>query len=146
MLRRWLRWPHGFIAAFLFLQLLLPLHYYVAREDPNDERYAWRMFSPTRMTECSVAMTADGAPVDLLREFQNAWVKTAERGRRSVVEAMAAHLCRKHETVTASLTCTPIASRDERGPPPEGRTRRSHYRGTPYYMGGSFDLCTIPEL
>src|SRR5262249_10606342 len=32
-----------FIAVFLVLQLALPLHYYVLRRDPHDERFAWRM-------------------------------------------------------------------------------------------------------
>jgi hypothetical protein len=146
MLRRLLRWPHGFIAAFVLVQLLLPLHYYVGRGDPHDERFAWRMFSPMRMTECDVAMTADGAPVVQQREFAEAWVETAKRGRRGVITAMAAHLCRKHEAVTARVTCTAIVSRTSKPPPPPDKTRYQWYRGEPYYMGGSFNLCEIPEL
>jgi hypothetical protein len=43
-----------FIIAFLAVQLLLPLHYYLVRHDPHDERFAWRMFSPMRMADCAV--------------------------------------------------------------------------------------------
>ena len=146
MLRRVLRWPHGFIAAFVLLQLFLPLHYYLGPGDRHDERFAWRMFSPTRMTTCAVAMTADGAPVVLMREFQEAWAQTAMRGRRSVIEAMAAHLCREHREVTARVRCKPITTRTGKGPPPPGTSRLEHYQGEPYLMGGSFNLCEIPEL
>lgn len=146
MLRRVLRWPDGFIAAFLLVQLLVPLHYYLARPDPLDERFAWRMFSPARMAECEVAMTADGAPVVLQREFAQGWLETARRGRRAVVSAMAGHLCKRHDEVTARLTCTPIVSRTSKPPPPPGVSRYAHLRGDPYYIGGSFNLCEIPEL
>lgn len=146
MLRRALRWPHGFIAVFVLVQLLLPLHYYLARRDPHDERFAWRMFSPMRMTTCDLAMTADGAPVALQRHFQEAWVQTAQRGRRRVVEQMAAHLCGKHREVTARVSCTPIVAIGSKPPPPPGVSRFAYYRGEPYLMGGSFNLCEIPEL
>ncbi len=145
---RWAwRWPQGFMMLFVAVQLLLPLHYYLARLDSHDERFAWRMFSPTRMTTCSVAMTVDGQPVALGQEFHQAWIEIAQRGRRRVVEAMGARLCKKHagKAVIARLECTPIVSRHSLGPPPPTMTRSAWLRGRPYYMGG-FDLCTIPEL
>jgi len=148
MLRRLLRWPDGFIAAFVAVQLLLPLHYYLARLDRHDERFAWRMFSPTRMVTCALTLTADGAPVAQGREFHQAWAETATRGRRVVIEAMGARLCKTHKEVTARLECKPIASREARAavpPPPPGMSRFAWYRGAPYYMGG-FNLCEIPEL
>ena len=46
-------WRGRFILVFVLSQLLLPLHYYVGRRDPHDERFAWRMFSPMRMTGSS---------------------------------------------------------------------------------------------
>src|SRR5688572_33033463 len=108
MLRRALRWPHGFIAVFVLVQLLLPLHYYVARRDAHDERFAWRMFSPMRMTTCELAMSRDDKPIKLSTEFHMYWVRAAERGRFVVVESMAAHMWRKRpgSKVTAYLTCT----------------------------------------
>ncbi len=144
--RRLLRWPDGFIAAFVLVQLLLPLLYYVARQDEHDERFAWRMFSPTRMTQCDVRFTADGAAVVPDRWFAQAWSQTAARGRRGVVEAMAAHLCKKHEEVTARLSCTEIVAIGSKPPPPPGVPRFAYYRGEAQPMGGSFNLCEIPEL
>jgi hypothetical protein len=126
---RWLvRWPNGFIVAFVALQLTLPLHYYFLRRDEHDERFAWRMFSSVRMTKCEVELRVGDEPIELRREFHDAWIALAQRGRRNVVEAMGARLCRKHpgQPVTAHLTCRPV-------------------RGAEYAVGG-FDLCTIPRL
>ncbi len=145
---RWAwRWPNGFIVAFVALQLLLPLHYYLARLDPHDERFAWRMFSPTRMVTCGLEVTVDGTPTPLGREFHVAWLETARRGRRVVIEAMGARLCRRHPgaAVVARLECKPLASIRDREPPPPAVSRAAWYRGPAYLMGG-FDLCTIPEL
>ncbi|MBK9036439.1 MAG: hypothetical protein IPL61_35200 [Myxococcales bacterium] len=121
-------WPHAFIAGFVALQLLLPLQYYLARRDRHDERFAWRMFSSTRMLKCAVEVRVDDRPIELTREFHDAWIAIAQRGRRAVIEAMGARLCARHPgaTVTAFLTCKPA-------------------RGDAYSVGG-FDLCTIPEL
>ena len=126
---RWVTgWPGAFITLFVAVQLALPLHYYLARRDTHDERFAWRMFSPTRMVRCELTMTVDDVPVALEQEFHEAWLALAARGRRSVIEAMGQRLCREHRgaVVVARATCTPL-------------------RGQPYAMGG-FDLCTIPSL
>ena len=126
---RWLtRWPGAFIALFLAVQLALPLHYYLARRDQHDERFAWRMFSPIRMVRCDVTMTVDDEAVDLDREFHQAWLALASRGRRTVIEQMGKRLCQQHEgsVVVARATCHPL-------------------RGDDYSLGG-FDLCTIPRL
>lgn len=144
----WLkRWPNGFIVAFVALQLILPLHYYFVRLDSHDERWAWRMFSPTRMVTCEVAMTVDGQPVAMTREFHQAWTEVAQRGRRIVVEKMGARLCQKNKgkAVVARLTCKAIVSRHSVGPVPTGMSRSAWLRGPEYYMGG-FNLCEIPEL
>lgn len=125
---KFLRWPNGFIIAFVAIQILLPLHYYLVRRDEHDERFAWRMFSSTRMVQCRVELRVDDQPVELGREFHDAWLALAQRGRRNVVEAMGARLCRKHpgKAVTARLACHPL-------------------RGADYDIGG-FDLCSIPTL
>lgn len=144
----WLRrWPNGFIVAFVAVQLILPLHYYTVRIDSHDERWAWRMFSPTRMVMCNVEMTVDGQQVAMTREFHQAWTEVAQRGRRVVVEHMGARLCAKNKgkPVVARLACKPIVSRHSVGPVPAGMSRSAWLRGAEYHMGG-FDLCTIPEL
>ena len=121
-------WPGRFIAVFVLVQLLLPLHYYVGRRDPHDERFAWRMFSPMRMTHCTPHVAIDGSPFSLPSEFHEAWIELAERGRFVVVEAMAEKLCGEHpgSSVEISLDCTYL----DRAP----RT------------WGGYDMCRAPML
>jgi hypothetical protein len=101
-------WRGRLIAAVLATQLLLPLRYYLLARDPHDERFAWRMFSPTRMERCKLQLVESGKPVALGREFHETWVELAQRGRFAVAEAMAAELCarRSNATVTVELACT----------------------------------------
>lgn len=125
LLRTW----HGWVIAIVVVsQLFLPVHYYLAR-DPHDERFAWRMFSPMRMTTCAPPeFKVEGKPVDLAAEFHEAWIEIAKRGRYVVVEAMGARLCRKHpgSAVTVLLKCQYIDRK-------------------PITYGG-FNLCDAPEL
>lgn len=121
-------WRGRLIAAFVVAQLLLPLHYYLARKDPHDERFAWRMFSPMRMTRCTPDVRIDGKPVSLGAEFHEAWVEIAARGRFTVLEAMGASLCAKHPgaEVRMSIACTYL-----------DREPESH---------GGYDMCTVPRF
>ena len=120
-------WRGRFIAAFIVLQALLPLTYYVAREDKHDERYAWRMFSPMRMTRCRLAFSVGGTPVDLGSTFHEAWLEIASRGRAVVIEAMAHKLCRAHP-----------------GKPVDVRVDCQYFDRPAASFGG--DLCTRPLL
>jgi hypothetical protein len=121
-------WRGRFILVFVVSQLLLPLHYYVGRRDPHDERFAWRMFSPMRMTKCAPSFAIDGKPLSLAGQFHEAWIELAERGRFVVVEAMGAKLCHDHpgSSVTVALDCT--------------------YLDRPAARFGGFDICTAPRL
>jgi hypothetical protein len=121
-------WRGRFILVFVLSQLLLPLHYYVGRRDPHDERFAWRMFSPMRMTKCTPQITIDGKPLSLASEFHEAWIELAERGRFVVVEAMGAKLCHDHPgaDVTVSLDCA--------------------YIDRPARQFGGYDMCIAPRL
>lgn len=125
MIRTWQGW---LILAVVTSQLLLPLHYYTARRDPHDERFAWRMFSPMRMAECAVRATLDGAPLPLEREFHEAWLSLARRGRFAVVEEMAARLCQKH------------------GPKPVVFTLDCKYVGRPPETYGGYNMCNVPLI
>lgn len=120
-------WRGKAIAAFVLVQLALPITYYL-RRDRHDERFAWRMFSTMRMATCDVRMQRAGQPVALGGEFHEAWIELAKRGRQSVIEEMGAHLCRKYpgQEIVVNLRC--------------------HYLdGTDRAIGG-FDLCKAPEL
>lgn len=121
-------WPGGFVAAFLALQLALPLEYYACRDDAHDERFAWRMFSPERMVQCAPTFLVGGERARLDRTFHEAWIELARRGRLAVLEAMGARLCEEHpgKDVRLDLRCKTI----------EGRVET---------WGGS-DLCKFPEL
>jgi hypothetical protein len=136
-------WRGRFIAAFVLIQLALPLHYYLARKDRHDERFAWRMFSPMRSVVCSdpddvgivpasgrrpPRFTVDGVVVPLGGEFHEAWIETAKRGRYVVIEKMAARLCTRNpgKVVKLSMTCR-------------------YLDGSTEDIGG-FDLCQVPEL
>ena len=121
-------WRGRFIAVFVLVQLLLPLHYYFARKDPHDERFAWRMFSPMRMAKCRLGFTVDKQPVDLGTRFHEAWIEVAQRGRVSVIEAMAHKLCTANpgKPVDVTLDC--------------------QYMDRPNATYGGFDLCTRPLL
>jgi hypothetical protein len=121
-------WRGRFILVFVTAQLLLPLHYYLGRRDPHDERFAWRMFSPMRMAQCSPRVLLDGKPLDLRTEFHEAWVETAARGRFVVIEAMGRALCERHpgSAVTVSVDCT--------------------YLDRPPAQYGGYDICHVPEL
>ncbi len=121
-------WRGRFIVAFLLVQLLLPLRYYIAHRDPHDERFAWRMFSPIRMAQCRPSVSIGDTPARLSREFHEAWIEIAKRGRFTVVEAMGAKLCRKYpgKDVRVSLDCTYL-----------DREPRTY---------GGFNMCNVPEL
>jgi hypothetical protein len=121
-------WRGRFILAFLALQLLLPLHYYVLRHDPHDERFAWRMFSPMRMTQCSPQFSIDNQPAPLGNKFHEAWIEVARRGRYVVLEQMAQKLCRDNPGKPVQLTvdCT--------------------YLDRPAARFGHPDMCKEPEL
>jgi len=110
-----MRWPNVFIAVFLAVQIVLPLNYYWCRGDKYDERFAWRMFSPERGAMCTPRFEVGkpGGPmraVSLGAEFHQAWKLSAERGRVTIVERMADHLCDKYkdEAVHLELRCQKI--------------------------------------
>lgn len=121
-------WRGRFILAFLVVQMVLPLAYYTIRRDPHDERYAWRMFSPMRMTECTLGASIDKQPVNLGAQFHEAWINIAERGRFVVAEAIAARLCEKNpgKPVEMTLDC-------------------KYVDGAVHHFGGH-DMCSKPEL
>lgn len=87
---------NAFIVLFLLVQVLLPLRYYV-RDDLFDERFAWRMFSPIRVTDCTVGWTEgrDGGeePLDLDALLPQPWIGLMRRARMDVVEGFGRHRC-----------------------------------------------------
>src|SRR5690606_11751297 len=82
---RTLRW----IALLVAVQLLIPLTYYL-RDDPYDERFAWRMFSGIRLHQCRTrAFDLRGEralELDLNSVIHRAWINNLARNRRDVIE------------------------------------------------------------
>ena len=81
-----------FLAVVLGLQALLPIHYYLG-QDKKDERFAWRMFSSTRMLKCEYAWVVDGQNQPLAGDFHSAWITLVRRGRMDVTNAVSARIC-----------------------------------------------------
>ena len=103
--RRWI-----FFGIFFLSQTLLAASYYF-RDEPWDERFAWRMFSPIRSVRCTLSVVEalpPGAPRDpamvgpqrpcpdgtqgcaqlrLSKISHQVWIELLRRGRRSVAEA-----------------------------------------------------------
>ena len=123
-------WRGRFILLYVIAQLAIPLRYYLGNHrDPHDERFAWRMFSATRMTKCTATFTEGfDKPINMGAEFHEAWNEIVERGRFAVVEAMGAELCRRRPNteIRVRLDCTYLDATTE------------HF--------GGYDLCNVPEL
>lgn len=109
--------------AFLAVQLGVPLAYYVVRDSAYDERFAWRMFSPTRMVDCRAQFLAktseagEARPLRLSREISEPWIRWIRRGHVRVARAFAAHWCGNQgpgATLEVTLVCgTPDGGREE---------------------------------
>jgi hypothetical protein len=112
--------------ALLGFQLVVPLTYYF-RDDPYDERFAWRMFSAERMHVCStraVEIVAGGSrrgvrPIPLETSLHQAWLTHIKRNRRPVVHRFLEWRCEGEGVTGVRLTnrCltadrTPLAPRD----------------------------------
>lgn len=119
-----------FIGCFLAIQLALPLSYYTCRQDKFDERFAWRMFSPTRFTHCAVRFTVNGKPENLHQTFHEAWVNLAKRARRDVLESMAKRLCSDNKDADVRLLMSCRALNGKRSRP----------------FGGAWNFCETGAL
>ena len=101
---------------FAAIQIAIPMHYYLSRRytvQKFDERFAWRMFSTTRMARCidsesqeiQPTFFVDGAKINLTGRFHEAWIALAKRGRLSVTEEMAKHLSSQGRKVQVRYRC-----------------------------------------
>ncbi len=99
-----------FILLFVAFELLTPLTYYL-RDDPYDERFAWRMFSEIRMYGCQTAAFDVGPSgneqrIDLARTIHPAWLNTLSRNRRDVILAFLRRRCREPDVRSVRLVNT----------------------------------------
>lgn len=101
------RWTTVFILGFLGLQLALPVSYYLG-EDRFDERFAWRMFSSIRMTDCQLKARRAAGPnefdeVEVYRDIQIAWANLIKRNRGEVARAYLERRCELGESPQVEL-------------------------------------------
>jgi hypothetical protein len=91
----------AFIVVAVLAQLLIPLTYYL-RDDPYDERFAWRMFSGVRLQECELGVfETRGAGEQTVNPYQvvpAGWVEGLKRNRRRVVERYLTLRCEREGT------------------------------------------------
>lgn len=90
------------------LQLAIPASYYLGRDDPDDERFAWRMFSVVRLKRCEVAASETDAlgslrAIEISKLLHASWVRSLERGRVSVVEHFLALRCAQRGVAASTL-------------------------------------------
>jgi len=87
------------------VQLAIPASYYL-RNDGDDERFAWRMFSATRLRSCAISAqeTVAGVqrPIDLDRALHASWLGSLRRGRKPVIDKFLTRHC-VHNSVDAVL-------------------------------------------
>ncbi len=94
------------ILVFALFILLSPLHYYLGN-NPNDERFAWRMFSAERVRKCRVTVYGDHQILDIKHKFHPAWHALMRRGWPTVWTAVAKRLCTQEhvKTIHIERTC-----------------------------------------
>ena len=106
----------AFFLAIVAIQLVVPLTYYI-REDPYDERFAWRMFSGIRVQRCETRAfeTSEGVERELAlgQLVHVAWVTHLRRNRRDVVEGLLSRRCREREVTHARVANTCRAADDD---------------------------------
>ena len=94
------RFSSSLLWLLVLVHVLVPASYYLWRDDVDDERFAWRMFSVVRLKRCMVeaweSHDPDGevrAPIDLPRVVHASWLRLLERGRKSVIESVLVRGC-----------------------------------------------------
>jgi hypothetical protein len=87
---------YAWLWLLVAVQVAIPASYYL-RDDRDDERFAWRMFSAVRVRNCDVTVreqrTVDFEPVDLDKLLHASWRAALARGRRRVIERFLAKRC-----------------------------------------------------
>ena len=121
-----LRCSPSWLWLLVAVQVAIPASYYLVREDEDDERFAWRMFSAIRLKRCDVdafdALADDAQrPIALAEALHASWQRSLGRGRRPVVARFLATRCSMPEVRYAGL--------ERRCTSPAGRTLPTeHYR------------------
>ena len=117
------------VAAYLIWQIAVPLRYYL-RENRQDERFAWRIFSalaiPPYRCEVRVQEFAHGEQlgreVNLARTLHDAWTAALRQGQDAVVRQFLHTRCGSSSLVEA-VEFSRLCRREDRAPAPHMRVR-----------------------
>jgi hypothetical protein len=97
--------------AWLTLHATVPTRVHRAGADPYDERFAWRMFSDTRLRACTVDAfemdDGDMLAIDLPHVLPAPWVSLIERNLGAVIERFLTWRCARADVdgVSTIVTC-----------------------------------------
>lgn len=111
---------YAWLWLLVAVQVAIPASYYV-RDDRDDERFAWRMFSAVRVKSCEVKLRERRAGVfaeaDLERLLHASWRSSLARGRQRVIERFMKKRCGDAplEAVEFVRTCRTVERK--KGPP-----------------------------
>jgi hypothetical protein len=98
---------YGWLWLVVALQVAIPASYYFVREDRDDERFAWRMFSATRVKKCDIELREQQAgawsEVDLTPRLHASWRNSLKRGRKRVTEHLLEMRCAEPGREAAEL-------------------------------------------
>ncbi len=106
----------AFIAAVILYQIATPLSYYLG-DEPFEERFAWRMFSPLQVRPCEFSVfervgpdAADRRPISFESIVEAWWIEGLERNRPRIVRAVLNHACdlREAESVHYEHRCAAL--------------------------------------
>ena len=102
-------------------QIATPLSYYLG-DEPFEERFAWRMFSPLQVRPCGFSVdlqvgpgTNGRRPISLEPIVEAWWIDGLVRNRPRIVRAVLEHVCALQDTQSvhyehtcATLDGTPL--------------------------------------
>jgi hypothetical protein len=119
------RLTDAFIAAYLVVQVAVPLGYYLGLRPPSDERFTWRMFSAVRLDRCESAVTetvrtgASTTARPLRETLQLGWLVQLNRGQPRVVDRVLTRACDDEGALSATLIRRCHATDGTEAPPQE---------------------------
>lgn len=102
------------LRGLVVLLLAGPLSYYAGFRAPDDERFAWRMFSAVRVRECRV-LTRQGDARRPVSGLHGSWLHAMERGREAVIARYLASRCGEPSAPSLERQCR--SARGEALPP-----------------------------
>jgi hypothetical protein len=129
---------YAWLWLLVAVQVAIPASYYL-RDDRDDERFSWRMFSVVRVRSCDIAVreqrAAEFESADLDKLLHASWRAAMARGRKRVIERFLTKRCHDEpfKAVTFVRTCREV----DREKTPEQRvtldchTGAFRFEGTP---------------